>query len=169
MSTEDQFIRVLRDWSQIFMHRSMHEIIQFRKDARLSMVQTSVLFHLYHGSSCGVSDIGEFLGVTNPAASQMIHRLVELDLVERTEDPDDRRAKQLELTPYGHSIVKESIDTRRRWMEQLTNKLSSEEQMQIIQALRLLVNAARDLGPEIAEVGPNMEGRLEDEQIPITN
>ena len=169
MSTEDQFIRVLRDWSEIFMHRSMHEIIQFRKESRLSMVQTSVLFHLYHGSSCGVSDIGEFLGVTNPAASQMIHRLVELDLVERTEEPDDRRAKQLELTTYGHAIVKESIDARRRWMEQLTNEFSSDEQKLIIQALRLLVNAARDLGPRSDEVDPVVEGGLEDEQIPISN
>lgn len=160
MSTEDQFIQVLRNWSEIFMRRSMHEIIHFSKESHLSLVQTSVLFHLHHGSSCGVSDIGDLLGVTNPAASQMVHRLVEMDLVERNEDPDDRRAKQLQLTPYGRSIIKESINARQRWMERLSNELSNEEQKLIIQTLELLVNAAQELGPSVNRVDPILESRF---------
>jgi len=116
MTIPDQFTQVMRDWSEVFMRRSMHDFIQFSKDSGLSMGQTSALFHLHHGSSCGVSDIGELLGVTNAGASQMVDRLVRMDLIERSEDPADRRAKQLQLTAKGRLIVKESIEARRRWM-----------------------------------------------------
>jgi len=68
-------------------------------------------------------------------------------LIERTEDPIDRRAKQLRLTDRGRSIVRESIEVRRRWMEKLTDALTIEEQSSIINALTILTNAARDLEP----------------------
>jgi DNA-binding MarR family transcriptional regulator len=133
------------------------------------MGQTSVLFHLHHGSSCGVSDIGELLGVTNPAASQMVHRMVILGLIERTEDPDDRRAKQLQLTANGRLIVKESIEARRRWMEQLTYTLTSEEQTLIINALNILVDAARDLEPRVNKVESREQNEPGKEHIAIEN
>ena len=133
------------------------------------MGQTSVLFHLHHGSSCGVSDVGELLGVTNPAASQMVDRMVTLGLIERTEDPDDRRAKQLQLTANGRLIVKESIEARRRWMEQLTYTLTSEEQTLIINALNTLVDAARDLEPRVNKVESREQNEPGKEHIAITN
>ena len=169
MTIPDQFTQVMRDWSEVFMRRSMHDFIQFSKDSGLSMGQTSALFHLHHGSSCGVSDIGELLGVTNAGASQMVDRLVRMDLIERSEDPDDRRAKQLQLTAKGRLIVKESIEARRRWMEQLTNALTQEEQTLIINALTMLVTAAQGLEPSVKKFDPITKDGLEEEQIAITN
>ena len=159
MTRSDKFSLVLRNWSEIFMRRSMHDFIQFSKDSGLSMTQMTTLFHLHHGSSCGVSNIGDLLGVTNAAASQMIDRLVQHGLIERTEDPIDRRAKQLRLTDRGRSIVRESIEVRRRWMEKLTDALTKEEQSSIINALTILTNAARDLEP----------GKNQIENIRVTN
>ena len=169
MTIPDRFTQVLQDWSEVFMRRSMHDFIQFSKDSGLSMGQTNVLFHLHHGSSCGVSDIGELLGVTNPAASQMVHRMVTLGLIERTEDPDDRRAKQLQLTANGRLIVKESIEARRRWMEQLTYTLTSEEQTLIINALNILVDAAQDLEPGVNRVESREQNEPGQGHIGITN
>jgi DNA-binding MarR family transcriptional regulator len=159
MTRSDKFSLVLRNWSEIFMRRSMHEFIQFSKDSGLSMTQMTTLFHLHHCSRCGVSNIGDLLGVTNAAASQMIDRLVQHELIERTEDPKDRRAKRLRLTDRGRSIVRESIEVRRRWMEKLTDALTKEEQSSIINALTILTNAARDLEP----------GKNQIENIRVTN
>lgn len=169
MQTSDRFTQVLQDWSEVLMHRSMHDFIQFSKDSGLSMGQTRVLFHLFHGSSCGVSDIGGLLGVTNPAASQMVHRLVTLGLIHRTEDPDDRRVKQLQLTENGRLIVMERIEARRRWMEQLTYALTSEEQTLIIDALNLLVDAARNLKSRVNKLESREQNELDKEHITITN
>jgi DNA-binding MarR family transcriptional regulator len=147
MTSSEEFSQVLHDWAETFMRRSMQDFIQFSKDSGLSMPQIRTLFHLRHDSRCGISEIGDLLGVTNPAASQMIDRLVTNGYIERTEDPDDRRAKQLRLTEKGHSIVSESIEIRRRWMERLTDVLTIEEKKSITTALTILTRTARDLEP----------------------
>jgi DNA-binding MarR family transcriptional regulator len=134
----------------------MRDFVQFSKDSGLTLPQMSTLFHLHHGSSCGVSDVGELLGVTNAAASQMVDRLVQYELIERTEDPVDRRMKQLKLTFKGRAIVQESIEARKRWMAKLTTAITPDEQVSIITALTILTNAAHDLEPSINQVG-NLE------------
>lgn len=156
MTIPDKFTLVLRDWSETFMRRSMRDFVQFSKDSGLTLPQMSTLFHLHHGSSCGVSDVGELLGVTNAAASQMVDRLVQYELIERTEDPVDRRMKQLKLTFKGRAIVQESIEARKRWMAKLTNAITPDEQVSIITALTILTNAAHDLEPSINQIG-NLE------------
>ena len=160
MTIPDRFTQVLRDWSETFMRRSMHDFIQFSKDSGLTIPQMSTLFHLHHGSSCGVSDLGELLGVTNAAASQMVDRLVQYELIERSEDPFDRRVKQLRLTEKGRGIVQESIEARRRWMERLTTALTHDEQGSIISALTILTNAAHNLEPVKHRDGISREPEL---------
>jgi DNA-binding MarR family transcriptional regulator len=145
MSDPLLFTDVLRRWAEVFMRRSMHEFRQFSKDSGLSMSQMSALFHIHYGGECGVSDVGEHLGVTNAAASQMIDRLVQQGLLERSEDPNDRRAKNLALTPRGLALVHQAIQARMRWMEQLTTSLTSDQQQAIAAALTALTQAARNL------------------------
>ena len=147
MTNSTEFAQALRKWSETFMRHRIHDLIRFSKGSGLSMPQMSALFHLHHGNECGVSNIGEHLGVTNAAASQMVDRLVQNGLVERTEDPKDRRVKQLKLTEKGTSLIQEGVELRRRWTEDLTNALTNEEQEAIIAALNTLTNTAKELEP----------------------
>ncbi|MES0361440.1 MAG: MarR family winged helix-turn-helix transcriptional regulator [Anaerolineales bacterium] len=169
MTIPDKFTLVLRDWSETFMRRSMRDFVQFSKDSGLTLPQMSTLFHLHHGSSCGVSDVGELLGVTNAAASQMVDRLVQYELIERTEDPVDRRMKQLKLTNKGRAIVQDSIEARKRWMAKLTNAITPDEQISIITALTILTNAAHDLEPEINQVGNSEKHNQAKNDISVQN
>jgi DNA-binding MarR family transcriptional regulator len=97
-----------------------------------------------------VTEVGDQLGVTHAAASQMVDRLVQQGLIARAEDPSDRRVKQLTLTETGRSMVLDCIEARRRWMEQLTNALDAGELEQIIQSLTILNRAARRLEPALS-------------------
>ena len=125
------------------MHRSMREFKRFMDDTSLSFSQINILMRLVHGGSAGVSEIGEKLGVTNAAASQAVDRLVQLGLIERTEDPEDRRAKRLVLTKKGRELIEKGIEARSKWIEGLTDDLIPEQQNMIISALTLLTEAAR--------------------------
>ena len=145
MENSQSLDQVLRAWAEVFMHRSMHDFWHFMKHSGLSMSQLSVLLRLHYHHACGVSEIGEHLGVTNPAASQLIDRLVNLGLLERNEDPSDRRIKNISLTPRGIALVQEGIAARQRWLQALTAALSAEEQAAIIQALTTLTEAAHSL------------------------
>jgi DNA-binding MarR family transcriptional regulator len=134
---------VVREWSEVFMHRSGRDFKHFMDETGLSFTQINVLMRLFHGGKCGVSEIGEQMGVTSPAASQSIDRLVNLELIERTEDPADRRAKLLALAPKGRELITRGFEIRSKWVEGLTDALTVEQQEMIISALTLLTDAAR--------------------------
>ena len=152
MQTSQEFTGVLRQWAEVFMRRSMHDFYQFSRANGLSMTQLSTLFRLYHQKYCGVSDLSDHLGVTSAAASQMIDRLVQQGLLARNENVADRRIRQITLTPRGEQLVRESIEARGRWMEELTTELSAEDQQAIIHTLTMLTQAAIQLEPQDLEL-----------------
>ena len=143
MSPTLVFTEVIREWSEVFMQRSMRDFRKFMEETGLSFSQINILMRLLHGRRIGVSEIGEQLGVTNAAASQAVDRLVGMDLIERTEDPTDRRAKRLALTLKGHALIEKGIEVRSQWIEGLTDALTPEQQSLIISALTLLTEAAQ--------------------------
>jgi DNA-binding MarR family transcriptional regulator len=145
MSNPDRLTQVLQDWTEVFMHRSMRDFRRFMGESGLSPSQIHALMRLYHQGRCGVSDLGEDLGVTSAAASQMVDRMVQLGFFTRHEGTGDRRYKQVALTPQGEALVRAGIEARRRWMELLTTALAPQEQEAIIAALVLLTEAAHRL------------------------
>ena len=145
MTIEQRFTQVLRDWSEVFMHRSMTDFKRFMNDSGLSASQINTLMRLKYSGACSVSDLGAHVGITSAASSQMIDRLVGMDLLQRSEDPNDRRNKVIDLSPKGRALIEQGIETRRSWMEELTTALSPDEQQAIVTALILLTHAARQL------------------------
>lgn len=143
MSPAKELTEVIHEWTEVFMHRSGRDFKRFMDETDLSFSQISVLMRLKHAGRSGVSEIGGQMGVTNAAASQAIDRLVHLGLIERTEDPEDRRAKRLALTPAGLALIEKGIQARSRWVEGVTENLTSEEQSMVVSALTLLTAAAR--------------------------
>ena len=105
MTKSVQFTQAIRTWMDVFMHHSMRGWSQFAKGTGLSMPQFSILMQLHHKGACGVSDISERFDITNAAASQLVDKLVQAGYLERDEDPSDRRAKVLKLSPAGAKLV----------------------------------------------------------------
>ena len=145
MSQAKPFSEIIREWAEIFMHRSFRDFKRFMDESGLSLSQASALMHLYHRDQCDVSDMGEHIGVSNAAASQMVDRMVQLGLLERVEDTLDRRVKQLSITAKGRELIEGGIQARCRWMEELTEALSAQQQDEIAPALMMLTNAAQKL------------------------
>src|SRR5512136_2537545 len=143
MSPTKALTEVVREWAEEFKHRPMRAFRRFMEETGLSFSQINILMRLLHGGDAGVSEIGGQLGVTNAAASQAVERLVQMGLIERTEDPQDRRAKKLALTPKGRALIERGIEIRSQWVEGLTQALTPEQQSMIISALTLLTAAAR--------------------------
>lgn len=143
MSPTEQFTEIIRAWAEVFMHRSMADFRRFMGETGLSFPQINVLMRLYYHGQCGVSEIGSQMGVTNAAVSQVVERLVQLGLVERREDPDDRRARRLSLTPEGQVLIERGIAVRQQWIQDLATSLAPEQRQKIIDALTLLTQQAR--------------------------
>ncbi|MBU1879001.1 MAG: MarR family transcriptional regulator [Chloroflexi bacterium] len=144
MPSTDPFVAALQDWIAIFMRRSMRNVILYSKKSGLSMSQLGALFCIHRGPS-SVSDLGDDLGITSAAASQMLERLVQQELILRSEDPHDRRVKQIVLTDKGRRILQESLQARQSWLDDLTGTLSASEKEQIMAALNILIDRANQL------------------------
>ncbi len=148
MSSSVTLPQALRAWAQVFMRRSMTDFMRYARDSGLSMQQLGALFYLCRRDSRGVSDIGDDLGVTSAAASQMIERLVQQGLLERSEDPHDRRVKQVVLTAKGKELIERSMQARQGWLEKVARLLTPEQQETIIASLKLLTEMAQALDQE---------------------
>lgn len=145
MTNKLQFSQTLRAWMDAFMHRSMRGWNHFAKSTGISMPQFSILMQLYHKGPCGMSEISDRFDITAAAASQLVEKLVQAGFLERTEDPSDRRAKLLTLSAKGSEFIKQGIEERYRWMDNLANTLSAEEQKKVNEALILLTHAAKEM------------------------
>jgi DNA-binding MarR family transcriptional regulator len=132
----------------VFMHRSMRGWGLFAKSTGLSMPQFSVLMQLHYRGACGMSEISERFEVTAAAASQLVDKLVQSGFIKREEDPHDRRAKLLNLTDRGKELVQQGIEERYRWVDQLAERLTAEERVQVSEALNIMTRAAQELEAE---------------------
>lgn len=139
MSDRDTFDATLKNLVEVLMRSSMQGVVRFAKERGLSMTQLNTLVHLRHKGPSGVSDIGDELGVSSAAASQMLDRLVQQGLILRSEDQRDRRLKQIILTDKGEEFLREGIDARQQWIKQLSAALSPDEKEQVIAALNLVI------------------------------
>jgi DNA-binding MarR family transcriptional regulator len=149
MAEIDQFIPTLHQWIEFSMRRSMRNLLRYAKENELSMSQFAVLFHLSRRRSRGVTELGDHLGVTCAAASQLLERLVKQGLILRSEDPNDRRVKQIVLTDKGYQVLEEGIRARQDWLADLAGNLSSSEKEQVMGALNLLIEKSHYLGQPI--------------------
>jgi DNA-binding MarR family transcriptional regulator len=127
------------------MQRSMSGWRQYVRASGLSMPQFSILMRLNYRGGCGISNISEHMDISTAAASQLVDKLVQASLLERTEDPHDRRAKQVTLSPKGRQFIAQGIEERYRWVDEMAPKLSLEEQAQIADALNVMIRAAEEL------------------------
>lgn len=137
--------RALREWMDVFMHRSMRGWNRFARATGLSMPQVSLLMQLHYKGACGVSEISQRFDITAAAASQLADKLVQSGHLERLEDPHDRRARQLKLSARGAKLVQDGLHERYRWMESLTESLAPDEQKKVGEALAILTQAAQKL------------------------
>ncbi len=135
-SLHDLFRQVI----QRILHMSMTGSWRFAKMRGLSMTQLVILRHVHADmhSGCSVSLISERMGLTRAAISQTLDRLVDQGLVSRTEDPQDRRSKRIQLTPEGERLLAESMEAQQSWVTGLFARLDSQERELVRRSFALL-------------------------------
>lgn len=100
--TRKMFTRVL-----VGLVRALHD-----EETTIEQIATMHVLHV-HGPQ-RVNEIADRLARTPPTTSRLVDGLVQRGLVSRTEDPEDRRARVLELTAKGVKYVEHLNDERLR-------------------------------------------------------
>jgi len=76
--------------------------------------------------------------VSAPSMTRTVGALVDKGLVQRTDDPDDRRQVRLHLTKEGKQVLTSGRRTRDEWMLSRIAGLSDEECQVLEQAREIL-------------------------------
>lgn len=87
------------------------------------------------------SSLGEQLGLSVSAITQMVNRLEACGLVCRTDDSADRRIKHLSLTEKGERLMEERRSRRVDQAEEVLGRLTAEQRKQLIDVLGKVVLA----------------------------
>ena len=124
--------------------RILYRSIQDSVLSELPLAQMRIMRLLYAGSRT-VTSLGEELDLTASAITQLANRLQESGLVLRVEDREDRRVRHLALTSHARDLMRQRQDRRVRRMQDVLEKLSSEDQQRIVDSLNLLLKAAGDI------------------------
>ncbi len=111
------------------------------------------------------SNLGEELGLSVSAVTQMANRLDTIGLVSRIEDPSDRRVKHLTLTPLGLEMMQKRQDRRVHRLESVLTNLTGDRQVEFIQMLEELIQASA-MAEEFVDNSIFMEAEVE-QKMPL--
>ena len=104
----------------------------------LSRTAASVLARLSGEGPQRVSVLAVSEHVAQPSMSLLLQRLVSRGFVERHEDPSDRRATRIAITPAGERVLRERAQARSSWLRERLARLSDEDRRALGRAVELL-------------------------------
>ncbi|TNF49240.1 MarR family transcriptional regulator [bacterium] len=116
------------------------------EDLDLTYNQYKTLLSLSDVSPCTLNSLSRELGVATSSASQMVDRLVAMDLVRRSQGNRDRRQIILETTDQGEALLEEIKDGILQRYRELFKHLGSAEQANLAGAIHTLVRILEGAG-----------------------
>jgi DNA-binding MarR family transcriptional regulator len=128
-------------------------------DAKVTMPQLRVLVMVHDSGPLNMSSVAEGLGVNPSNASRTCDRLVRSGLLDRRDDPQDRRNVALTLTPAGRRLVASMLGHREAVFRQVVERMGPKARSQLTGALTAFSDAARELATEDAGLADG-EGHL---------
>ena len=136
----ERFIELVEQMNQSMHCRPLDEW----EGLDLTIPQLKTLALLQHQGPQRMGNISAYLGSAFSSSTSIIDRLVDKDLVERVQDPEDRRVVICQLTPSGHDAVEKFWRIGRLRIEELANRLDVQEMETVVRAMELLCRASEE-------------------------
>jgi DNA-binding MarR family transcriptional regulator len=140
-----QLRRVMRGlWAR---RRPTPELLELVEGASLGRRHVAVLAQVGTEGGHSVGDLARELGLSLPAVSTLARELEEHGLLERHEDPADRRRTVLGLASATETAVRAWLASRSRPLEQALAALTNTEQKAFLKGLAALADALMEESP----------------------
>lgn len=136
-ASAEQAAAVLMEAMPAIMQFVRTEMRNQRSDS-LSVPQFRVLAFLSRSPDASLSEVADYIGITRASASTLVDRLVQKGLINRQEDPQERRQIMLTLTPQGQTDLTTMRTQTRQSIAQLLEQLTAAELDQVTTGLALL-------------------------------
>jgi len=136
----DDLQQVLAAMSYLLTRPSAHDWQRTRAGVSIGRSDLHLLMALTReGGTCRVGDLAERLLVEASHVTRQVAGLQEQGLVERTPDPDDRRARNITITPTGSAVLVRLRVANRETLRQSLDGVDQAEVDATVRVLRRLV------------------------------
>ena len=123
-------------------------------NSHLTLSQLKILMLLERCGNVSGGELARQLNIGLAALSGMVDRLVQQDLVSRTEDLSDRRVRRIGLTRKGAHLMGTIINAGADNMRRLLSRLTADQLDLVSQATDLMLKAAEEeLSAEVESPG----------------
>ena len=116
---DDSLVRDVVELLRDLLHAILAASFPAWLDLQLTLPQLRTLFIIAHNKTSSVIQISKHLGIGEPTASHLIDKLVQGGLVDRSEDPVDRRRAIIQLSAMGEELIEKLLG----WEEFLGGRL----------------------------------------------
>lgn len=116
-------------------HHLMRTADRLMAEQGASLARTKLLLCLEKRGPMRGTDIAEFFSQSPRTVTEAIDGLEKSGLVQRTQDPTDRRAKLVQVTPKGVEAAAKTEPVRRQLIEQTFGVLDRDERAKLAEML----------------------------------
>lgn len=126
-------------WLRYVSNHVSHAFARKLEQRGVTVAEWVVLRELHDTQAMPPSRLADQLGLTRGAISKLADRLIAKDLLSREDDPGDRRAHSLSLTPAGRALVPDLATLADRNDEEFFGHLTNDQREEITVLLRDIV------------------------------
>ena len=115
----------------------------------LTLAQLKAIYLVAASGPTRMTDLATRMGTAPSTTSGLVDRLVQLDLLDRFEDPSNRRQVLVRATPTAMEQIQAMSELNRDRLRMLLSRLESIEDIETIErAIRLMTAAASEMPTE---------------------
>jgi DNA-binding MarR family transcriptional regulator len=120
------------------IRRRLFEATRTEVDLNITPLHFEIMFHLDKEGTMHIAEIGDRLQIARAQMTQLIDKLVDLKMVKRQIDENDRRTINILLTRKGHIYIKKQTNSLNNVTREILASLDADELEQISVSLRRL-------------------------------
>jgi DNA-binding MarR family transcriptional regulator len=164
-SREAVVARVIADYD-LLMHRLVSSHLPEFMEVAVTMSQAKVLYTVLAAGSLRMSELAARLGVSLSTTSGQVDRLVETGLLDRHDDPSDRRQVVVTVRPAGEALLERFRELNDEQLRLLIDRIDDDSLTVVERAMTILAAAAEPHG--LRGVGPDRasEAVIQPEDVP---
>jgi DNA-binding MarR family transcriptional regulator len=140
MPTEADIEQVVEGYDRM-MHRLVGSHASEFTEVGITMAQAKVLYVVMAAGRLRMSELAARLGIGSSSASELADRLVEMHLLERHADQDDRRQVVVTATPEAEALLERFRELNLRQLRDLLSRLDTDELAIVDRSLAILDRA----------------------------
>ncbi len=137
---------VAADLTKVFgfvMKHGSTPMVEFAERYDLSFTQLKAVFVLVNAQEpLSIGGLAELSGGSLPATGRAVDGLVGHGLVDRKEDPTDRRVKLVQITELGERAVQAIYAVRQQFLQELVAQLDPSAAQQLADLVGQLLDVA---------------------------